>query len=324
VAGLFCAGCPGKSGDILTRRGDAQQADAHIGDGRADAEVGDGLAPIACLPWTDATQLQPPEPLSGINTAYDETEPFLTADGLRLFFASDRPGGQGGQDVYVAERATPTEPFGNVTNYAPANTADDDGGLALAPDGLTAYLSSTRPGGEGEVDIWSATRADLSVPFAANDFAPLASVSGPGRDFDPTPSADGLRLYFTTDGVVAANSLADLVVAERATPTGTFGAPQPVPGVNLPDGHEGNPALSGDQLLIVFNSMRAGGPGPSDLWYATRADRDAAFSTPRLVPTVNTADSENEAFLTPDGCWLYFRRKQDLYRARVIPGRGGR
>jgi hypothetical protein len=313
VIGL-CAGCAGTTGDLLVRRGSA--------DGEV-TEV-DGAAAIRCTPWTDGTRLEPAEPLGTINTPYAENEPFVTPDGLQLFFASDRPGGRGGFDVYVASREAPGMPFGGVVSYAAANTDNDDGGLVLSADGLTAYISSVRPGGPGAADIWSATRADPASPFSASAFAPLTSVNNQGRDFDPTPSQDGLRLYFTADGVVAPASRADVVVAERDSPAGSFGAPSVVQGINTDESHDGNPALSADELLIVFNSNRAGGSGSTDLWYATRPHRQAPFSAPRPVPAVNTARSEGEAFLTADGCTLYFGRRvdgqADLFRARVVPG----
>jgi len=47
--------------------------------------------------WTTPVNLGPE-----INTDYEEQMPSATADGSRLFFMSDRPGGQGGMDIYEA------------------------------------------------------------------------------------------------------------------------------------------------------------------------------------------------------------------------------
>lgn len=284
----------------------------------ADART-DGSTP--CLPWTDATRFETPEPLGSINTTSEEIEPFVSADGLTLYFTSDRPGGKGGRDIYQATRATPMDAFGSIGAVAAFNTAYDDGGLSLSTDGLTAYISSTRPGGPGPPDLFVVSRPDTATPFVAADVVLLAAVNGAGREFDPAPSADGRRLYFTADGIVAAGSEADLVFAERSGTSGDFGAPRAVPGVNPPDGREGNPWVSADELLIVFNSDRAGGLGGHDLWYATRADRDATFSAPRPVPDVNTSDQEGEVFVSADGCELYFGRttgQRDLFHTRVV------
>src|SRR2546425_5346185 len=43
-----------------------------------------------------------------INTASVEQNPYLSSDGLTLFFSSDRPGGFGGLDLYMSARTTPT------------------------------------------------------------------------------------------------------------------------------------------------------------------------------------------------------------------------
>ncbi len=44
---------------------------------------------------------------SGVNTEYEETMPSAVSDGSRLYFMSDRPGGQGGMDIYEAVNEMP-------------------------------------------------------------------------------------------------------------------------------------------------------------------------------------------------------------------------
>jgi von Willebrand factor type A domain/WD40-like Beta Propeller Repeat len=40
-----------------------------------------------------------------VNSGYDDTTPFVSEDGQLLYFASNRPGGYGAEDIYVAQRA---------------------------------------------------------------------------------------------------------------------------------------------------------------------------------------------------------------------------
>ena len=51
-------------------------------------------------PWTTPINLGAP-----VNTEFNEVQPSLSADGRILLFASDRPGGSGGVDLYMATRA---------------------------------------------------------------------------------------------------------------------------------------------------------------------------------------------------------------------------
>lgn len=53
---------------------------------------------------------QPPTALEGaVNTEFYETHPVLSADGLVLYFASERPGGQGGYDLWMSNALPPSD-----------------------------------------------------------------------------------------------------------------------------------------------------------------------------------------------------------------------
>lgn len=69
-----------------------------------------------------------PEPVNGKVNAegYSSQQPYLTADGKYLLFASDRPGGSGGFDLYYASLNNNGQP-GAVNNFgASINTKEDD------------------------------------------------------------------------------------------------------------------------------------------------------------------------------------------------------
>lgn len=85
-----------------------------------------------------------PVPVSELNTTSYERYPRLTQDELTIFFASDRPGGFGQSDVYVATRNSPSEPFGPPQNVASVNSASDDF-MAFFHEGTgTIYFCSNR------------------------------------------------------------------------------------------------------------------------------------------------------------------------------------
>ena len=54
-----------------------------------------------------------------VNTAYRETYPFISHDGLSLYFGSNRPGTLGDRDIWVTTRATTEDEWGTPFNLGP-------------------------------------------------------------------------------------------------------------------------------------------------------------------------------------------------------------
>jgi serine/threonine protein kinase/Tol biopolymer transport system component len=102
------------------------------------------------------------------STAYRNGGPLVTADGLELFFLSNRPGGYGGNDIWVSARADSADPWGTPVNLGPTvNGPASDAATWVSPDGLTLLLNSNRPGGFGGLDMWITTRASRGSPWAS-------------------------------------------------------------------------------------------------------------------------------------------------------------
>jgi tetratricopeptide (TPR) repeat protein len=98
--------------------------------------------------------LSTPENLGpDINTPGNEVFPFMASDG-RLYFASDGLQGLGGFDIFFVLPAETSFSYPFNMGY-PINTAADDFSFYLNSDNRTGYLTSNRPGGRGEDDIYS-------------------------------------------------------------------------------------------------------------------------------------------------------------------------
>jgi outer membrane protein OmpA-like peptidoglycan-associated protein/tetratricopeptide (TPR) repeat protein len=90
--------------------------------------------------WSDA------EPFTYNNEAYGMFTPFVSADGSRLYFASDMPGGMGGTDIYCCVRngngwSAPVN-VGNAVNTIGREqfpSLDSEGNLYFASDGYMGY-----------------------------------------------------------------------------------------------------------------------------------------------------------------------------------------
>ena len=91
---------------------------------------------------------------STINSKHLETSASLSADGNTLFFSSDRPGGEGGLDLYMA-RKLPDGNWGLAQNLGKTiNTPYNEDFPQLSDDGNTLYFSSTGLPGMGGADIY--------------------------------------------------------------------------------------------------------------------------------------------------------------------------
>ncbi|MEJ2702038.1 MAG: M56 family metallopeptidase, partial [Sedimentisphaerales bacterium] len=65
-------------------------------------------------PWGEPVNLGPT-----VNSPSGEGAPCISADGLSLYFSSERPGGYGGSDLWVTTRQTRTAPWGKPINLGP-------------------------------------------------------------------------------------------------------------------------------------------------------------------------------------------------------------
>jgi Tol biopolymer transport system component len=79
-----------------------------------------------------------------INTASVEQNAYLSSDGTTLFFASDRPGGFGGLDLYMSVRTLPTPIWSSTGNL---NTGRDSHTATLLPNGQVLVAGGNNSNG---------------------------------------------------------------------------------------------------------------------------------------------------------------------------------
>jgi tetratricopeptide (TPR) repeat protein len=92
-----------------------------------------------------------------INSKDYEIAATITNDGNTIYFASDRPGGFGGMDLYVSKRL-PNGKWGPAMNLgAEINTAYDEDYPSITADGKVLYFSSKGHTNMGGYDIFKAT-----------------------------------------------------------------------------------------------------------------------------------------------------------------------
>ncbi len=110
-----------------------------------------------CLGFDDSGRLMWNKPVNlgdSINTRGNETSPFIHAGNNDFYFASDYHTGMGGFDLFVSKLENDSVFFWPRNLGYPVNTYNNEQGLHIGADGLTAYFSSARDSITG-LDIWS-------------------------------------------------------------------------------------------------------------------------------------------------------------------------
>jgi hypothetical protein len=223
-----------------------------------------GLLPVLAAhseTWSPVTFI--PE----LNTSYRDLDPFLTADGKTLYFASDRAGNcsgcsdsRYGIDIYVSNwlgnhwSAPQKLPYPiNVDRYW-------DGEMSLTLDGRYMYFCSNRPGTYGELDIYVSENID---------------------GIWQTPVNLG-------------------------------------PQVNSYD-YDGNPKISPDGKLLIFDSLRNGGVGDADVYYTQKVN--GVWQTALNIGAgINTSRRDDHPTPSYSGRYLFYTSNYDIYRSEKLGG----
>jgi hypothetical protein len=265
VNSAFAEGGPAISKDGLSLY---FHSDRPGGEGSTDFWVSQRASRDA--PW------EAPVHLGGvINTPSTEAVAALSRDEHWLFFTSDRPGGFGGNDIWVSYRQHTHDPLdwqpavnlgagvnSAFLDSAPSYFANDEGG---APQ---LFFHSARPGGIGGTDIY------VSELFPNGTFGPASLVtelSGPGVEQHPSIRFDGREMFFFSDRPVSVGGV-DLWSATRNTVFDPWSTPTNLgPIVNSVFG-DVQPYISSDRRTLFFQAARPiGGFGSQDIWMTTRS-----------------------------------------------------
>jgi Tol biopolymer transport system component len=244
-----------------------------------------------------------------VNSTARDDNPTISADGLSLYFGSDRPGGEGNIDVWVTRRACRACPWELPVNLGPPiNTPFIDGAPSLSPDGHLLFFHSNRPGAVGSSDIWVTHRSGNKDE---EDWEPPVNL---GPDVNTTDDENGPE-YVASDGGGAlyfnrgnqALQLSDLYRAEVMRDGRTEGPAQPVTELNAPAFNDAAPTVRADAREILFWSTRPVSLGGIDIWVSTRQSANHPWSPPENAgPPLNTESADVHPELSQDARTLFF------------------
>ncbi len=132
-------------------------------------------------PWEEPVNLGPT-----VNSSSLEIGSRISADGLTLYFNSNRPGSSGEWDLWVTTRATTDENWSEPVSLMPAAYS------SLSTDGLVLFFQ------DDNLDIWLTQRKTMVDPFGTAVKLPL-QVNTSRVEGAPSLSYDGSTLYFSSN-----------------------------------------------------------------------------------------------------------------------------
>ena len=274
-----------------------------IGDGSGDRADG---APAAA----DAVPVQPdaevplgpfsePRLIAALSDVMaGDADPSMTDDALELFFSSNRAG-SAGTDIWVSERDTIEDDWGEPRLVAELNSADAELDPEVSFDGLTIYFNSTRvvEGAQGGFDLYVSTRGTRDGDWSPPDLIP--NVNSALSDMGAVMDREQTTLLLHRNGPADL----DLYIAGRETPDDDWDTPALL-SIDS-DAQEADPWLSADGLTLYFNSNRTGGSGDSDIYRTTRQGTGTIlFADPDELAEVNTEFHEANVALARGGRYL--------------------
>lgn len=132
-----------------------------------------------------------------VNSSFWESQPTIAPDGKTIYFASNRPGGYGGLDLWkttMTSEGTFSEPVNLGSNI---NTENDETAPFIHPDGSTIYFASNGHPGMGGRDLFFATLlADSSWNKPVNLGYP---INTPADELNIFINATGDVAYYASD-----------------------------------------------------------------------------------------------------------------------------
>ncbi len=142
--------------------------------------------------WSEPVNMGP-----NINTEFWESSPSLSADKNALYFASDRPGGYGGKDLYVSYRR-PNGDWSPAQNMGiNINTAGDELAPFIHADNQTLYYTSSGLPGYGLSDLYVVRKnVDGTWGKPENLGYPINTIDDEGSMF---VASDAVSAYYASD-----------------------------------------------------------------------------------------------------------------------------
>ncbi|XDD50292.1 OmpA family protein [Leptospira sp. WS92.C1] len=247
------------------------------------------LVPVFSQPLPDLPEKQFGQPL---NTQNDEYNPLISPDGRYIVFQSNRPGGEGGMDIWISENVRYLDKEIPAEWTKPVNMNQN----------IREELKRASVQGVKKPNLFNtnAFEGGVSILFDSNNSPSeiyFTSTLNPGN---ARSGFEGLNIYRTI----------------KDKKTGRWTDPEHLNEINS-NFNDKMPAISPDGKFLIFSSDRPGGYGDFDLWISIRDTKNETWSQPKnLGSPLNSSDSEILPFIHQDGEQLYYSSNREDERKK--------
>ncbi len=221
-----------------------------------------------------------------VNSSSVDSHAAISKDGLSLFFTSNRPGGFGGNDIWVTQRNSLDDCWQQPKNLGPVvNSVFNEGVPNLTTDGHWLYFNSNRLGGCGGGDLYVSHRQDAGDDFGWENPINLGCrINTPGFD-QASPlhfedEATGTHfLYFTSRSIGGGEDAFDIYVSTCTADLATCNTPNvwgpgiPVVALNSPFRDTRTAIRRRDGLEMILSSGRPGSLGSENCGFPRAPQR---------------------------------------------------
>jgi len=245
-----------------------------------------------------------------VNSSAADMNAGLSPDQHALYFGSNRPGGMGGNDIWVSHRTCLQCAWETPVNLGTAiNTSTNEGAPTLSDDGRLLFFYSGRSGGQGGSDIWVSQRistgADGDLWGDPVNLGPDVNTAGSeqGASYVRGDGEGTATLYFNRGPSGGDQDIYKVSLSSDGEPLGPAVAVSELNSTST----DQKVAVRTDGHELLLSSNRAGTFGDLDIWRFTRqAIHDAWSAAEHLGAPLNTSYIDSQASLSRDGRTLIF------------------
>ena len=246
--------------------------------------------------WSSPANLESlPGSSSAMNTTSIDGCASHSPDGLTIVFNSNR---DGSHDIYMAKRSSMSEGFGAPVKLPPPiNTATGTESCPTLGPGNRLYFLSSRDDPPGDIVVSKRGPKGWSTPVNLGPH-----INTPGM-VDETPDFytddEGREVMIFTSRNLAGTA-SDIYQSVDGGPASL------VQGGPHSSAADARASVTNDGLTIFWDSVRSGGLGGPDLYYATRSNTSEPFGTAIHLQHLSSPGFDARPYVSKDGTFLTF------------------